>query len=74
MDSNSDGGAGMTDETLTRRQRQVSELLAKGLRNKQIAEELGISPRTVEDHRSVIFEKLCVRNAVELTRKLLGVE
>lgn len=59
---------------LTKRQRQVGDLLAKGWTNKEIAMSLGISRRTVEDHRADLFERLGVRNAVELTRKLLGVE
>lgn len=61
-------------EDLTRRQREVSDLLARGWNNKEIGNKLGISRRTVEDHRSDILKKLGVRNVVELTRKMLGVE
>jgi len=61
----------MTEE-LTIRQCEVSDLIAKGWTSKEIANKLGISRRTVEDHRSAIFEKLGVRNAVELTRRMLG--
>lgn len=57
---------------LTNRQREISGLLAAGRNNKEIASELGISRRTVEDHRSAIYEKMGVRNVVELTRKILG--
>lgn len=57
---------------LTHRQREISEYLAKGWSNKDVANKLGISRRTVEDHRAAIFDKLGVRNAVELTRKMLG--
>lgn len=51
---------------LTARERQVCEYLCKGWENKEIANKLGISPRTVEDHRIHIFQKYRVRNAVEL--------
>lgn len=59
---------------LTTRQREISDLIAKGWSNKDVAHKLGISRRTVEDHRAAIYDKLGVRNAVELTRKILGVE
>lgn len=59
---------------LTTRQREVSDLIALGWSNKDIAAKLGISVRTVEDHRGAIYDKLGVRNAVELTRKILGAE
>jgi len=64
---------GQENGVLTDRQQEISRLLAHGRNNKEIANELGISRRTVEDHRSAIYEKLGVRNVVELTRKLLGV-
>lgn len=57
---------------LTARQQEISALLALGWSNKEIANKLGISRRTVEDHRGAIYERLGVRNAVELTRKVLG--
>lgn len=59
---------------LTNRQREISDLIAKGWQNKEIANKLGIGRRTVEYHRGAIYDKLGVRNAVELTRKLLGAE
>jgi DNA-binding CsgD family transcriptional regulator/Tfp pilus assembly protein PilF len=43
---------------LTRRQRKIFHLLGKGLLNKEIAHELGISPHTVQAHRRQIAEKL----------------
>ena len=58
--------------SLTTRQREISDLIAKGWSNKEIGHKLGISRRTVEDHRGAIYDKLGVRNAVELTRKILG--
>jgi two-component system, LuxR family, response regulator DctR len=42
------------------------DLLLAGKKNKVIADDLGISMRTVEVHRSRIFEKMDVRSAVEL--------
>lgn len=57
---------------LTVKQRTICDMIALGWSNKEIANSLGISSRTVEDHRGVIYSKLGVRNAVELTRKVLG--
>ncbi len=52
--------------TLTDREREVMELVVKGLSSKAIAKSLGISYRTVEVHRSHILEKLGVRTVPEL--------
>jgi DNA-binding NarL/FixJ family response regulator len=57
---------------LTDRQQRVCDLVAQGFSNKQIGETLGISRRTVEEHRKAVFKKLEVHNAVELVRKTLG--
>jgi DNA-binding NarL/FixJ family response regulator len=59
---------------LTQRQQQVAEQVVRGASNKEIAYTLNLSPRTVEIHRYNIFHKLGVRNAVELTRKMLSGE
>ncbi len=53
-------------ETLTAREIEVLRLLAKGYTNRQIAEELGISPRTAEGHRANLSGKLGLRSRVEL--------
>lgn len=53
---------------LTRREMQILRLIARGNMNKEIAEELGISKRTVEFHRANIMEKLSLRNLSELVR------
>jgi RNA polymerase sigma factor (sigma-70 family) len=53
---------------LTAREREVLEHAARGLHAKEIAAVLGISPRTVEVHKSRIMEKLGVRNVAELVR------
>jgi RNA polymerase sigma factor (sigma-70 family) len=55
-------------ERLTPREREVLERAAQGLHAKEIAAELGISPRTVEVHKARIMEKLGVRNVAELVR------
>jgi len=53
---------------LTARERQVLEQAALGLHAKEIGATLGISPRTVEVHKTRIMEKLGVRNVAELVR------
>ena len=58
--------------TLTEREREVLEHAAKGLHAKEIAAALGISPRTVEVHKTRIMEKLGARNVAELVRFVLG--
>lgn len=55
-------------QRLTGREHQVFELLAEGLSNKQIAQQLDISPRTVEIHRARVMEKLEARNLSDLIR------
>jgi len=57
-------------DTLTRREREVMERVLAGTLNKVIADELGITMRTVEVHRSRVFEKMEVKTAVELARVL----
>lgn len=53
-------------ETLTPREMDVLRLLARGYTNRQIAQELNISPRTVEGHRSSLVSKLGFSGRVEL--------
>jgi len=55
-------------DRLTAREREVLEQAAQGLHAKEIAAALGISPRTVEVHKTRIMEKLGVRNVAELVR------
>lgn len=50
---------------LTRREKEVFEQLAQGSVNKEVAQALGISPRTVEIHRANLLAKLRVKNMVE---------
>ena len=55
---------------LTQREQEVMQQILAGKLNKVIADELGIAMRTVEVHRSHIFEKMEVRSAVELSQVL----
>jgi two-component system response regulator DctR len=53
-------------EALSAREREVLDLILAGKMNKVIADQLGISMRTVEVHRAHIFDKMNVKTAVEL--------
>ena len=55
-------------EKLTDREREVLQLIAEGRVNREIAELLHISIKTVESHRAHIMEKLGIRNIAELTQ------
>jgi DNA-binding NarL/FixJ family response regulator len=62
-----DGGA----PALTERETEILRLVAKGLGSRQIAERLGISHRTVQNHTQNVLGKLQLHNRVELTRYAL---
>ncbi|MBR0567706.1 response regulator transcription factor [Azoarcus sp. L1K30] len=65
--------ADMTDpvlERLTERERAVALAVARGLTNKEAAATLDITERTVKAHLSAIFEKLAVRDRMQLALKL----
>jgi two-component system, LuxR family, response regulator TtrR len=57
---------------LTPRERQVLDLIASGRLNKQIADDLSISIKTVEAHRANIMDKFEVRTMADLMRKFLA--
>ena len=59
---------------LTEREREVMRLVVDGRPNKLIADELGISVRTVEVHRARVFDKMDVKSAVELANRLASGE
>lgn len=61
-------------EELTERERDVMRLVVEGLPNKLIAGQLDISVRTVEVHRSRVFEKMDVKSAVELANLLREIQ
>jgi DNA-binding NarL/FixJ family response regulator len=56
---------------LTARERQVLAGVARGHTNREMAAQLGISPRTVESHRENLMKKLGVRTVAGLTRLAL---
>jgi len=55
---------------LTRRQRELVELVGRGLRNKEIADELGLTEGTVKIHLHKIYAKLGIRSRSQLILKL----
>ena len=61
-------------DALTARERDVLAGIGRGLTNKEIAAELGISHRTVETHRESLMRKLGIRTVAGLTRFLLDAE
>lgn len=61
-------------ERLTPRERQVLSLAAEGLSNKAIGRQLGISPKTVEIHRSKVMSKMEVSSTGALIRLIVSAE
>ncbi len=61
-------------EQLSKRESMVAQHVARGESNREIAESLNITERTVKAHISIIFEKLGVRDRVQLALKLNKVE
>jgi len=60
-------GPGTVAAALTRREREIAELVSKGLSNREIAAQLFISKRTVDAHVEHIFSKLEISSRVQLT-------
>ena len=60
--------------TLSARQRQVMELAVAGLSNKEIGSQLKISPKTVENHRAWVMERIGARNIADLVRIAMKVQ
>ena len=58
---------------LTQREREVMQLVVAGKLNKQIADELDISMKTVEAHRARVMEKMGVRTLAELVKAVMTV-
>jgi two-component system response regulator FixJ len=61
-------------DMLSARQRQVMELAVAGLSNKEIASQLDISPKTVENHRAWVMERIGAKNLAELVRMAMQME
>ena len=59
------------EQRLTGRQMQIASLVPEGLSNREIAERLVITPRTVEGHLDIIRTKFGVRNRSQITAKVL---
>jgi DNA-binding NarL/FixJ family response regulator len=54
---------------LSKREREVLELISAGATNREIAERLYLSPHTIKDHTSTLYRKLGVRNRAEAARR-----
>jgi non-specific serine/threonine protein kinase len=70
--SGAEPGDWLGGEVLTCRERQIAELVARGMSNREIAERLVISKRTVDAHVNHIFGKLGLSSRVQLTIWLRG--
>lgn len=57
--------------TLSPREREIAVAIAEGKTVRQIADELGLHPSTVDTHRSTIYRTLGVHNAVLLTHEAI---
>jgi DNA-binding CsgD family transcriptional regulator len=55
------------------RQREVMELAVAGLSSKEIGIRLNISPKTVENHRAWVMERIGARNVSDLIRKAMKI-
>jgi two-component system, LuxR family, response regulator FixJ len=61
-------------ESLTEREREVLDLMILGKQNKAVAQDLGVSPRTIEIHRARVMEKMDVQSVAELVRMMLDLK
>ncbi|MCA6114674.1 response regulator [Bradyrhizobium sp. WSM 1738] len=57
---------------LSPRQIEVMQLVADGFSNKEIAHKLNLSPRTVENYRAWMMEKMAAKNLADLVRKVIA--
>jgi two-component system response regulator TtrR len=69
-----DGDISRRLEQLTQREREVMRLVVAGRLNKQIADDLQISMKTVEAHRARVMEKMGVRTLAELVKAVMAVD
>jgi FixJ family two-component response regulator len=61
-------------ESLTDREREVLEHMTQGKQNKVIAQDLGVSPRTIEIHRARVMEKMNAQSVAQLVRMMLDLD
>jgi DNA-binding NarL/FixJ family response regulator len=61
-------GGGSPTAPLTRRERDVAQLLVEGLGSRAVANRLGITPKTVDTHRAAIMRKLGMSSMADLVR------
>ena len=61
-------------DQLTQREREVLDLIIVGKLNKQIADVLGISIKTVEVHRALVMEKMAAQSLAELVQNVMAIE
>ena len=57
---------------LTAHQERIARLVADGATNREIAQQLFLSPRTIDHHLRNVFARLGVRSRTELVRRLAG--
>jgi two-component system response regulator TtrR len=69
-----DGAVARRLEQLTQREREVMQLVVAGKLNKQVADQLDISMKTVEAHRARVMEKMGVRTLAELVRVVMSAD
>ena len=60
--------------SLTPREREVLDLLVKGQANKVMAQELGLSQRTVEIHRAHVMEKMAANSVAQIVRMVMDLD
>jgi DNA-binding CsgD family transcriptional regulator len=66
------GSPGSEPARLTRREREIAALVARGMTNRRVAAELALSERTVETHVRNVLKKLGLKSRVQLAERLLG--
>jgi len=66
--------SGVDRPSLTARERDVVRLLSQGLTSKKIAQELGLSPRSIEDVRARLLKKFNAKNAAEMLTQFINIE
>lgn len=68
LDRAHSGGSGRSMETLSDREKEIVSLVAKGYSNKEVAEQLVISIKTVESHKANVMDKLGLRTRPDLVK------